>query len=302
MGYVDESDLDLILLLDAATAGPLSRLLADRAGLDIGDAITATRSALRNDGNRETDVEFSWPGGVLFIEDKVDARFTLGQPESYRTEVTKRREAGQAAASVLVCPQRLRDHYVLEAGDSFDAIVTCEELADAAGDDRFGQAAALVLRAAAEPRPTRPATPVDLVRSEWGDAYRRVVGQLLEPGNLLPLGPGSLRTATAEWMYFPSAHIDPEVVWSFGHWLPGGEVRMEMMVEDEPTGLPEGALALAKPAMWWVSARVSPVTFDQPAGEQADAIAEAVRMVLAIRGWVAGAGLRPKQRKIDADG
>lgn len=45
----------------------------------------------------------------------------------------------------------------LECGDSFDAIVTCEELAAAAEQDgdRFSLAASMVLRAAAEPRPTR---------------------------------------------------------------------------------------------------------------------------------------------------
>lgn len=297
LGYVLECDLDLILMLDARTGGPLVRFIAERAGLMPSGDITASRSTLRYAGTRETDVEVSWQGGTLLIEDKVDAAFTPGQPESYRVEVEALRDK-KAIAAVLVCPARRRTHYEVEAGDSFDCIVTCEELADVAeaDGDRFSRAAAMLLRAAAEPRPTRPSSPVDVARSEWGDGYRRVVANLLSPDDVLPLGPGSLRTATADWMYFPAAGIDPEAVWSFGHWLPGGEVRMDLMVEDEPTGLPEGAVSIQKPTMWWISTRVPPVTFDQPAEEQREAISEAVAAALALRRWAASAGLRPKQR------
>lgn len=77
LGYVLECDLDLILMLDARTGGPLTRHLAKRAGVDLGDA-TAARSTLRCAGTRETDVEISWPEGALLIEDKIDAAFTPG--------------------------------------------------------------------------------------------------------------------------------------------------------------------------------------------------------------------------------
>lgn len=297
LGYVLECDLDLMLMLDARTGGPLARYLAKRAGVSLGE-ITAARSTLRCAGSRETDVEISWPGGALLVEDKIDAAFTPGQPESYRTEVDARRAAGEDVASVLVCPRRRRALYELEAGDSFTCVVDIEDLVKVAEDDgdRFSLAARMVLLAAAEPRPTRPTTPVDLARSDWGDGYRRVVGSLLTPDDRLPLGPGSLRTATADWMYFPVAGIDPEGVWSFGHWIPGGEVRMDLMVEDEPAGLPRGAVSVAKPSMWWVNVKVTPVTFVRSAEEQRDAIAEAVAAALALRRWVAAAGLRPKSR------
>ncbi len=208
-----------------------------------------------------------------------------------------RRAAGEEVASVLVCPKRRRTQYELEAGDSFDCIVELEDLIAVAESDgdRFSRAAVMVLAAAAEPRPTRPMTPVDVGRSDWGDGYRRIVASLLGPDDRLPLGPGSLRTATAEWMFFPVAGIDPEGVWSFGQWLPGGEVRMDLMVEDKPVGLPPGAIAIAKPTMWWVSTRTTPVTFDRPADQQREAIAEAVAAALALREWAANAELRPRR-------
>lgn len=300
LGYVVESDLDLILVLDAHTGGPMIRLLAERAGLKLGSDVRAARSTLRCGGTRETDVEVTWAGGALLIEDKVDAAFTPGQPESYRVEVTARCTpgSGETVRSVLVCPGRRRAHYELECGDFFDAIVTCEELvavAEAEGD-RFGEAAAMVMRAAASPKPGRPTSPVDVERSEWGDEYRRVVGELLAGQAVLRLGPNSLRTATAEWMYFPSARIDPEAVWSFGHWLPGGEVRMDLMVAEAPTGLPEGAVVVQKPTMWWVHLPVPSITFERSASDQRDAIEAAVRAVLALRAWAADAGLRPRPR------
>lgn len=239
----------------------------------------------------------SWEGGALLIEDKIDAAFTPGQPESYRVEVDTRRDAGQDVASVLVCPGRRRVHYEIQAGKSFDCIVDIEELIKVAkaDDDRFSRAAVMVLQAAADPRPTPPTAPVDVVRSEWGDGYRLVVASILGPTDRLLLGPGSLRTATAEWMFFPAAGIDPKGVWSFAHWLPGGEVRMELMVEDEPVGLPDSAAATAKPTMWWVAIQVTPVTFDQPAEDQRHAITEAVAAALSLRRWAASAGLRPKK-------
>ena len=298
LGYVVESDLDLMLALDAHTGGPMTRLLADRTGLELGPDVRAARSTLRCGGSRETDVEVTWSGGALLIEDKVDAGFTPGQPESYRVEVTARCAvgSGETVRSVLVCPGRRRAHYELECGDFFDAIVTCEELAAVAQaeGDRFGRAAAMVMLAAASPKAARPGSPVDVERSEWGDEYRLVVGELLSGGGVLRLGPGSLRTATAEWMYFPSAGIDPEPVWSFGHWLTGGEVRMDLMVEDEPTGLPEGATVLRKPTMWWVRIPVPGITFDRSASDQRDAIEAALRAALTLRTWAAGAGLRSR--------
>ena len=52
---------------------------------------------------------------------------------------------------------------------------------------------------------------------------------------------------------FHDSRLDPEAVWSFGHWVAGGEVRMDLMVEDPPSNLSTGASAMAKPVMWWVT-------------------------------------------------
>lgn len=298
LGYVDESDMDLVLMLDARTGGPLTAYLAERAGVSLGSPLAASRSTLHCGGTRETDVEFPGRGGALLIEDKIDAPFTTGQPESYKVEVDARSSPEKTVRSLLVCPERRRAHYEADAAGSFSVIVTCEELArvaQAAGD-RFGDAAAMVLVAAAEPRPTRPVTPLDVVRSEWGDGYRRVFAELVPLGETLRPGPGGLRTATAEWIILGAAGLDAEAVWSFGHWVPGGEIRMELMVESPPANLPPRAVSTAKPVMWWVTIPVSPMTFDRPASDQRGALEEAVRAAVDLRRWALDTGLRPRGR------
>lgn len=300
LGYVVESDLDLVLMLEARTGGPMTRYLAERAGVTLGSPVSAMRSTHRCSDSRETDVEVSWPGGVLLIEDKIDAAFMSGQPESYRVEVDAQCSREKTVRSVLVCPARRREHYELEAGDSFSVIVTCEELAKVAQTacDRFGDGAAMVLLAAAEPRPTRPRAPLDVVRSEWGDGYRRLFADLFPPSEHLRTGPGGLRTATAEWMIFHDSRLDPEAVRSFGHWVAGGELRMELMVEDPPSNLPTRASAMAKPVTWWVTLPVTPMTFDRSASQQRSAVEEIVREVVALRDWALDAELRPRRRPV----
>lgn len=299
LGYVAESDLDLILVLDAWSCGPLTRFLAERAGVRLGAPVTAARSTLRCAGQRETDVEISWPRGALLVEDKVDAAFTPGQPGSYRVEVDARRRAGEDVRSVLVCPRRRRTVLELEADGAFDAIVECEDLAEVAeaSGDRAGAGAAIVLRAAAAPRPNRPVTPVDEVRSEWGDGYRRTLVDLLPGGARLDPGPGSMRAATADWMSFLSAGIDPPGVWALAHWVPGGQVRMDLMVLDEPTGLPPHVDIIRKPTMFWLIAPVPAMTFQRPAEQQREQLGEAVSAALSLRAWAAGAGLRERRPK-----
>lgn len=85
-----------------------------------------------------------------------------------------------------------------EAGGAFSVIVTCEDLAgvaEAAGP--AGAGAAIVLRAAAEAKPIRPVTPVDQIRSDWGDGYRQVFAEVAPSGAGVRPGPGSLRTLRA---------------------------------------------------------------------------------------------------------
>ena len=64
---------------------------------------------------------------------------------------------------------------------------------------------------------------------------------------------------------------------------------MDLMIENEPSGLPAGAAAVAKPTMWWVSTQVTPITFERPAEDQRDAVTEAVSAALGLRRWAATA-------------
>lgn len=130
LGYIAESDVDLVLLLDARVGGPMTRHLFERVGLPQPESVVARRSTSRCGDTRETDVEISWSNGVLFIEDKVDAGFTAGQPKSYATEVREQRAVERTAAAVLVCPTRRLARYRALAtddrgADCFDAYFTC---------------------------------------------------------------------------------------------------------------------------------------------------------------------------------
>lgn len=216
-----------------------------------GSPLRAARSTLRCAGTRETDVEISWPGGALLIENKIDAEFTEDQPGSYKVEVDARCAGKETMRSILVCPERRLPRLEAEADGAFSVIVTCEDLAgvaEAAGTE--GAGAAIVLRAAAEAKPIRPVTPIDQIRSDWGDGYRQVFAEVAPSGAGVRPGPGGLRTATAEWMSFQYDDLDAAAVWSLAHWIPGGLLRMELMILDEPDGVPEGAILVRKPTRY----------------------------------------------------
>ena len=165
LGYVDESDLDLVLVIDANCGGPLIPHIAQLAGLRPVMAVHGARSTIRCGGTRETDVEVSWGEAVLLIENKVDASFTPGQPESYQSAVDDLWATETEAVAVLVCPKRNLARYTAVAGKAF-IYVTCEELARVAeaSGDRLAEGAALVLRAAEEARPVEVWPPSRLPR------------------------------------------------------------------------------------------------------------------------------------------
>jgi hypothetical protein len=293
LGYVDESDLDLVLMLDARTNGPLSAYLLQLVGLAPTGPISATRSTGRCAGSRETDVEFSWPGGGLLVEDKIDAGFTPGQAESYATEVAERRDAGEEVASVLICPERREAACRTLVKECFTVIVTTKKLASVARQyanetgDRLALAAEMVLLAAEESKVTGRA--VDPSKSAWGDGYRAVLAQLLPEGAVLFVGAGSLRTVTATEANFPCAGIDPPAVWALLHAIDSGYVRMDLMLDAEPTALPLGARLVKLPRMHRLLIDVPTMTFARPAADQEAAVAAAVEAALILRNWASAA-------------
>lgn len=80
--------------------------LFERIGASPARRCRGERSTSRCGETRETDVEISWSGGVMFVEDTVDAGFTPGQPESYAYELREQRALQRTAVAVLVCPTR----------------------------------------------------------------------------------------------------------------------------------------------------------------------------------------------------
>lgn len=150
--------------------------------------------------------------------------------------------------------------------------------------DPLAHGAAMVMRAAEQPRTVTPKA-ADPARSAWGDEYRTIVAELVPSSDRLIVGPRSLRTATADAACFPSAGFDPPSVWSLAHLLSTGEVRIELMLDDDPAHVPDGVEVTRKKRMTWLTIAVPPVRFDTTAADQRPAIEVAVHAALTLRRW-----------------
>jgi hypothetical protein len=284
LGYVDESDLDLVLALDADLGGPLTPHLLRCAGLNARGPVRACRSASRSLGMRETDVEIVWDGGVLFVEDKIDASFTPGQPTSYKEAVHERRAVGDQAAAVLVCPGRNLERYRSASADAF-VVVTCEELAEIAesSDDRLAHGAAVVLRAAAEPRPADQDDPVSMA---WGEAYRAFLHDASPVGVTFQLAPRIFRTPTADWVKLGVAGRPSDVDGPW-HWLSRGVVSVYVYSEHRTKALPVGATLKPNKASWRIDLPVPAMTLNAPVAAQTETLRAVTHAAVQLREWFA---------------
>lgn len=282
LGYVDESDLDLVLVLDANCGGPLIPHIAERAGLKPVIAVQGARSTIRCGGTRETDVEVSWGDAVLLIENKVDASFTPGQPESYQSAVDDLVATETEAVAVLVCPKRNLARYRTTAGDVF-VYVTCEELAKVAeaSGDRLAEGEALVLRAAEEARPGPADDPEAAV---WGEAYRAIATAAAPPGEAIGFATRAIRTVSAEWVKINVIGMPGDVDGAW-HWFPRGLVSVYVYREPDLAFLPPGAAVVRNKKSWRVDLPVHVVTMNQPPGTQEIAIREAVGAAIRLKNW-----------------
>jgi hypothetical protein len=302
-GRIRESDLDLVLLLDAAERGPASAFLAAEAGL-TGELVGVERSAHRGTDGRETDVVLTFTDGEIHVEHKLDAELGDGQAESYALHRNSRQSAGDDGTKViciLVSPSRsLATHQSASEG-CFDHYLSCAHLADAAaGEGPLGRAVALVYRKAEETR-ARPDENPELV--EWGEQYRLVLAEL-SGDQALALSPGSLRRSyQAQFVRSPQMYLDvrrPDgvddcYVWKFAHHVTAGRVQIELapLLDVDPASLPErlelnpeGGLAAAPDReQCHVRVSVPPLDTAKPPAEQRDAIQGVVTAAVALRDW-----------------
>jgi hypothetical protein len=285
LGYVDESDLDLVLLLDARADGPLTAHLASRAGLVVSGAPAPVRSALRCNGDRETDVEIRWNRSVLFVEDKIDASFTPGQPESYATEVAALRERGYQAAAVLVCPERTLARYQRRAQDNF-VYVTCEELAAVArsASDPATRAAAIVFDAAAERRLIPGADPLAAV---WGEAYAAALEALSPSDCTVTIRAGSVRRTDSEWIKLDVAGM-PKGVDGPWHGLNRGTMTVYVDLDVDASRLPAGIRGKRCKKSYRLEVDCRPISMAEGIDDQREALREAVQAVVRLREWATG--------------
>jgi hypothetical protein len=282
LGYIDESDLDLVLLLDARADGPLTSHLVERAGLKVVGTPMPLRSAPRCDGERETDVEIRWNDAVLFIEDKIDAPFTPGQPESYAAEVAGIRERGSQAAAVLVCPERAVARYQQRAQGAF-TYVTCEELAAVArsAGDPTTRATAVVFDAAAERRQVVGADPLAML---WGETYAAALEALSPEHCAVSTRSASVRRMDAEWVKL-DVDAMPTGVDGPWHGLKRGTMTMYVDTDIDVSQLPTGARAKRCKKTLRVEVDCRPVAMATAVDEQRDALRDAVDAAVKLREW-----------------
>lgn len=288
IGLLWEGDVDLVLVMDALVGGPITAELYRAVGSNVGD-LSVERSAWRT-GGRETDVLITGSGGMLLVEDKIDAPFQPLQPESYREEVVRLRDEGVSAWAVLVCPGSRQQVYEQQAEGCFDLVISLERLAEVAldhaeqNDDSLARASAAVLKAAAAPRPGSRG--VDEERSAWGREYRDLL-RALAPAGVLEVGPGCFRTSNSMYAWFSDIAIDG--LWGFGHLVPDGmvEVALQKALHERPTAIPDGAAAAESAKLWMVRIPVSVMTFDRLPAEQRESLLEAVDAALRLRKWLA---------------
>lgn len=303
-GRIRESDLDLVLLLDAAERGPASAFLAAEAGF-TGELVGVERSAHRGTDGRESDVVLRFADGEIHVEHKLDAALGDGQAESYALHRNRSRSAGNEGKKVvciLVAPSRsLATHQSASEG-CFDHYLSCADLAGAAaGEGPLGRSVALVYRKAEEAR-ARPDEDPQLV--EWGEQYRQLLGEL-SGGQVLALSPGSLRRShEAHFVLSPQMYLDvrrPDgvddcYVWKFAHHVTAGRVQIELapLLDVDPGSLPEplelnpegGLAATPKRKQCHVRVSVPELETATPPAEQRDDIQKVVDAAVALRDWV----------------
>jgi hypothetical protein len=280
-GAVWESDLDLVIVMDALTDGPLTRLLFAAVGAEPPGAVRVVRSATRTTDGRETDVLIDADAGVLLVENKLDADFQPDQPLSYQREVARLRAAGHRAWSVLVRPRRSSSR-LDSTGAGFDAVVDLEEVLAVleARTDRLDTAAKAVVQKAIQQRPRRP-DDFDETRSAWGDVYRALVSELI-PDAPFAIGPDSLRRRdTGEAWY-----VGPAIrqVGYLGHRIELGAVEATVYHHDvDVSSLPENASALTART---VQLKVPPMTFSRPPDDQHAEMRAVLAAVQILWAWL----------------
>lgn len=293
-GRIWESDVDLVLVLDALVVGPISRKLFAAAGLSPPSQVQPARSVSRADG-RETDVRLTGDTGVLLIEDKIDADFQPEQPLSYRQEADRLTADGAETRAVLVSPGRHRSRLAAVGADLFHAVVTIEELlATLDGDGDLTRACRAVLSRALEQQTTMP-DDFDEVRSAWGDEYRQQVYELA-PHAEFRIGESSLRRSTTGEAWFVGEEIKP-LGW-IGHYVEAGLVEVTRQGATIP---PEALPATAKlKSRQTFRVPVPEMTFSVPPSAQTEALSAVLTTVDAMWRWLLDQGETPgQQRPVD---
>lgn len=125
----------------------------------------------------------------------------------------------------------------------------------------------------------------DPVLSAWGDGYRAVIASALPAGASLIVGPESLRAAGRKLAVVLLEEAERDLVWEFGHWIPGGHVRDGARTWHGAGEVPEGLRVVPKKVQRWVVADTPPIDFGTPAAQQQEAVEQAVGAALALRAW-----------------
>lgn len=170
-----ERDIDVLVQEELLFNESVRSLFS--SALELPDSIQIDRCALSVfDSTGETDIEARFScgehRGALLIENKIDAAFQPTQPERYRERATLL--SSQLGIKVYCCLIAPAAFDARRSGNSFDAVISYEQLADAVAaqaNARSKHRAKLIQHAISMARRSYVAVPSDEVTHMWGRVY-----------------------------------------------------------------------------------------------------------------------------------
>lgn len=205
-----ERDIDLVLVAALRGIEEIRELFCHAAGVTPGQ-VAQIRHSLATDDGREADVELRLGDperpDVIQIENKLDAPFQPGQPESYasRRSVLAAREDIARAKAVIFCPMEYSTGTAME---SFDGRVDYEEVRNVLlRHGPLAREGALVIEhAILKHRRGSSHTPVDHARTSFFEEFAE-----LGAARGLPSVPKRPRKGGAGFLWWPRIETLPQL-------------------------------------------------------------------------------------------
>lgn len=173
-----ERDIDVLLQEEIVFNDRVRNLLSSRLKLESNLVVTQCALSVV-DKTGETDLlarftDDTATGGVLLIENKIDASFQPTQPQRYKARAQEIAANGEIAYCLLIAPERYKFGKA-DAVSHFDAFVSHEEIADAIASEQSARSrhrADILLRAVQQARSPYVAVPAPLATAMWQRIFK----------------------------------------------------------------------------------------------------------------------------------